>query len=359
MSPWNNSPTRRRGSVAGYLLIGLLLLTTIVIAVVAVLRIDLSGDQGNRLPRRAEYDIEKQKRIDPELIGYKRRESFSVAVEGASVVTFDDHGGPWVGGTGEVARLTPDGKVAARFSVNGPVRCLEVGKETVYVGFDDHVETFSTDGERLASWAPLGDRARVTALAVGPEFVFVADAGTKVVHRYDLKGAHLGRIGDKRIDPSVPGFVIPSPCFDLLLGEEGLLWVVNPGRHRVEAYTQEGAWEEPLTWGESAMLSKPRIAGFGGCCNPARLARLPDGGFVTAEKGILQVKDFDRDGKFRCVVTGPEAFTRSDAHVEETRPDHKPKVIDVGVDESGRVWVLDPNSETVRVFEKKGDGNEE
>ena len=358
MPRWNSRAFVRDGSVAGYLLVGLLLATTIVVAVVAVSHIDLSGDQGNRLPERAEYNIEKQKQIDPELIGYKQRESFPVGLDGSSVLTFDDHGEPWVGGSGEVARLTLDAKVASRFPVNGPVRCLAVGKETVYVGFDDHVETFSTEGERLAAWAPQGDRARLTSIAVGPEFAFVADAGNKVIHRYDLKGTHLGRIGDKRENPAVPGFVVPSPYFDLLLGEEGLLWVSNPGRHRVEAYTREGAWEEPLTWGASAMLSKPRIAGFGGCCNPARLARLPDGGFVTVEKGILQVKDFDRDGTFRCVVTGPDAFTRSDAHVEETRPDHKPKVIDVAVDGSGRVWVLDPNSGTIRVFERKGDGDE-
>ena len=352
MSPWNRGPART-GSIAGYLLIGLLLVTTIVVAVVAVMRVDVSGNQGNRLPKRAEYDIDRQKQIDSALIGYKQTRSHPVAVDSPSVIAFDDNDTLWIAGGKEIAKLTATGDITKRFSVSETPRCLAVRGSTIYVGFDHHVEVFSTTGESLASWTSLGDRARLTGIAVGDDHVFVADAGNKTIHRYDSQGKHLGKIGDKRETPGVPGFVVPSPYFAILLGDEGLLWVSNPGRHRVEAYTVEGTWEEPLTWGGSAMLQKPRITGFGGCCNPARLVRLPDGGFITVEKGILQVKDFDRDGNFRCVVTGPNAFTRSDAHIEETRTNHKPKVIDVAVDGKGRVWILDPNSRSLRVFEKQ------
>ena len=34
----------------------------------------------------------------------------------------------------------------------------------------------------------------------------------------------------------IPGFIIPSPYFDLLIGIYGKLWVVNPGLHSFENY---------------------------------------------------------------------------------------------------------------------------
>lgn len=348
-----NRRLRRPGSTVAYVLVGLLLATTLIVGAVAVLQIDLSGDQGNRLPRRAEYDIAAQKQIDPALIGYEQTASFAAGLENASLVTFDGEGTLWIAGEKEVAQVTSQGAVSHRFSVAAAPRCLAVHDGVVYVGCDDRVETFSSKGESAGSWPSLGERARITDIAVAEDRVFVADAGNKVIHRYTPRGDYLGRIGDRRDNPRVPGFVIPSPCFPLLFGDEGLLWVSNPGRHRVEAYTPEGDWEEPLSWGCAAMLSKPRIAGFEGCCNPARLRRLPDGGFVTVEKGVIQIKEFDRDGKFRCVVSGPAPFSRSSTHMEDARTDHKPKMIDLAVDGEGHVWVLDPNSESIRVFKKK------
>ncbi len=352
MSPQNRRLSKS-GSTAAYVLIGLLLATTLLVGGVAVLRIDLSGDPGNRLPRRAEYDIEARKRIDPALIAYEQTFSFPAVVENPSRAAFDDDGALWIGGEKEVAQVTAEGNSTHRFAVSSAPRCLAVRDGVVFVGYDDRLETFSPEGESTGSWPSLGERARLTDIAVSEERVFVADAGNKIIHRYNSRGKYLGGIGDKRENPRVPGFVIPSPCFPLLFGDEGLLWVANPGRHRIEAYTPEGGWEEPLSWGRSAMLSKPRIGGFEGCCNPTRLRRLPSGGFVTAEKGVIQVKEFDRDGNFQCVVTGPAPFSRSGSHMEDTRGDHKPKMIDLAVDDEGRVWILDPNSQSVRVFEKK------
>ncbi|MBM3243119.1 hypothetical protein FJZ31_43220, partial [Candidatus Poribacteria bacterium] len=44
------------------------------------------------------------------------------------------------------------------------------------------------------------------------------------------------------------------------------------------------------------------IDGFCGCCNPVNFAMLPDGRFVTCEKGLPRVKIYDADGTFSGVV---------------------------------------------------------
>jgi hypothetical protein len=176
--------------------------------------------------------------------------------------------------------------------------------------------------------------------------VFVADAGNRIVLRYDPAGKLLGKIGKRDPGRHILGFVIPSPHFDLALTADGLLRVVNPGAHRIEAYTLDGDLE--VFWGKHG----EGIEGFCGCCNPANLAILPDGRFVTSEKGIPRVKIYAADGKFVGVVAGPETLAPTETILEETRPDHKLPVFDVAADSRGRVLVLDPLAMKVRIFEK-------
>ena len=179
-----------------------------------------------------------------------------------------------------------------------------------------------------------GERARITSIAVDRSSIWVADAGARAVWRCDLEGKPLGRIGDKDPDRDIPGFNVPSPYFDLLMAPDGLLRVVDPGRHRIDAFTTKGDLE--LSWGKPTF----DLEGFSGCCNPSHLAMLPDGRFVTSEKGIPRVKVHDVDGTFVTAVVGTDGLDT------ETEP------CDVAVDSKGRILVLD--RATVRIFEPKG-----
>ncbi len=104
----------------------------------------------------------------------------------------------------------------------------------------------------------------------------------------------------------------------------------------MELYSPDGRLKR--SWGKTAFA----IDGFSGCCNPTHFALLPDGRFVTSEKGIPRVKIYAADGKFECVVAGREAF--------------EPDVVGLGVaaDAHGRILVLDPPARSVRVFVSKG-----
>jgi hypothetical protein len=88
------------------------------------------------------------------------------------------------------------------------------------------------------------------------------------------------------------------------------------------------------------------------------IALFPDGRFVTAEKGIPRVKVYSADGTFESVVVGPETLAPTATAAEETRPEHKLLAVDVAVDGSGRIWVLDPGARQLRVFEQKRTGGE-
>jgi hypothetical protein len=121
----------------------------------------------------------------------------------------------------------------------------------------------------------------------------------------------------------------------------------------MEAYTFEGDFE--LAWGEASM----GIEGFCGCCNPVNFSLLPDGRFVTSEKGLPRIKVYEADGAFAGVVAGPRDFDAnkraccSSAAVSAPLDDVsicQSGGIDVAADARGRVMALDPVDRVVRVF---------
>ena len=87
---------------------------------------------------------------------------------------------------------------------------------------------------------------------------------------------------------------------------------------------------------------------------PGGIALLANGNVVTAEKGIPRVKVYNNEGEFVCVVAGPEVLLPTRAANEETRSEHKLKVVGVAADSRGRVLILDPGIRSVRIFEPIG-----
>ena len=288
------------------------------------------------------YDISELRKIDPKLIQFEEGPAIEVGLNEPRGLALDASGRLYVAGDEAIrvfnARAPGAGDGSgqvAEFPLGGAPQCLAVAADgTLYVGLRDHVEVYGPKGALKAKWESLGPRAVITAIAVAANDVFVADAGGLVVLRCDLAGKVVRRIGRADKEKNIPGFVVPSPYFDLAVGPEGLLWAANPGRHRLEGYTFDGDLE--VSWGKASFA----IDGFCGCCNPTNFAILPDGRFVTSEKGLPRVKIYKADGTLESVVAPPERFQRLVAG------------LDLAVDSRGRILVLDPASKSVRVFTK-------
>jgi hypothetical protein len=217
----------------------------------------------------------------------------------------------------------------------------------LYTALTDRIELYSPTGEKISTWPPV-QSALLTSIAVGRQDVFAADALNKVVHRFDKNGNLQGRLGQKDAQRGIDGFVVPSPYFDVVLGRDGLLRATNPGRQRVEAYTADGHLE--WHWGTPSV----QIEGFSGCCNPIALAGLPDGTFVTGEKGLVRVKVHDDEGRLLGVVAGPHQLGwQGPIRVCEKIEECGSHGVDVAVDSQGRIYVLEQVRNTILIFEKK------
>lgn len=326
-------PESGRGGRWGRLAGGGVLLAVVAALVWAAWPKDRPAELGESF----RYDIASLKRVDPARLVGRERAPIPVPVDSPSALAVDGSNRLYVGGASEIAVLEPDGRLLRRWSVVSPVTCLaaDAGGGLV-VGHRSRIVVLAPDGSTRAAWDLPGSNAVLTAVAVAGEDVFAADAGQRLVWRFSRDGRLLGRIGDRNTERDFPGFVIPSPYFDLAIGPGGDLWVVDPGRHKLIQFSPAG--EAMSSWQREGM----DIEGFSGCCNPSHIAIRADGSFVTSEKGLVRIKIHAPTGALTGVLAGPDRFA------EETRG------IDLAVDGAGRILALDPVKAVILVFEAEG-----
>lgn len=270
------------------------------------------------------YCIDEFRKVDESLVRYHELQALVASKQiGAlrALAVFPD-GAVFVGGENGLQQLQMQ---HVPLLLKGGATCLAYDQTGMYWAKTNRIEC-----AREIAWNLPGEKAYITSIAVSDEYVFAADAGNRCIWRFNKSGE-----GDPFVIESPRGFVVPSPFFDIAITPEGTLWAVNPGRHSFEHYRPDGTLIEH--WEKVSM----QIEGFSGCCNPSHIALLPDGAFVTAEKGLARIKIHERDGSFRCVVAAPDQF---EAGITG---------LDLATDSDGKIYVLDPSRGVVRVFEEK------
>ena len=277
-----------------------------------------------------EYSLDEFRMVDPALIKYTEIDPILPTIGNGSALAISEDGILYIAGENAIQVVGEE-----TLPILGTPTCLTVNDDgTIYAGMRDHVVVIK-NGETEA-WPSPGEKAHLTSIDADFWYVYVADAGSRRIWRYKKEGGEAFEIGKKDWANGVRAFYIPSPYFDLAISPvDSSLWAVNSGHHALENYRPDGM---PLSKWESSGMS---IEGFSGCCNPSHFALMPDGGFVTAEKGLPRVKIHNYDGSLRCVVAAPDQF------------DEGVTGLDVAVGEDGLIYVLDPARNQVRVFEEK------
>ena len=315
-----------------FIIAGLVLLMIVIVIMVGDLFFSKKGDQKNPY----DYKLNELKKTDSNQTAYTEALSFRTGLEEIHALACGAGDRIYVGGSKGVEIFEKDGKPAGKFGFEGFASSLALDKKgNFFIGMQDHLEVFDPSGKLLKKWTSISPESFLTSIAVSDSFVFVADYGKRAVYRYDHEGRLINRIGEKDPQKKDPGFIVPSPYFDLALRNNHELWVANTGRHSMEQFSYDGSLNS--AWGEASMA----IEGFCGCCNPSHFAFLHDGSFVTSEKGIERVKVYSPKGEFQCIVAPPSAFS------EGTRG------LDLAVDSKDRIIVLDPERKLIRIFVKK------
>ncbi len=321
-----------------YTLRKILLLLSVAIAVaVAVMFIyGLPAKKCEGPNPECRYELASLKKTDPALLLQAGVAIINPSISNLTALAVDSADNIYIGSSCGIEILDAKGVRVGGFAVDATVRCLTVSLDgEILVGLNSHVEVYEKNGTRKAVWKSPDSRAGLTSIASSSNSVFVADYVNRIVWRYSRSGELLGRIGDKDDGQRKSGFVVPSAFFDVAVARDGSLWVVSPGQHRLEHFSAEGDFIK--FWGEFG-IDGPR---FCGCCNPSNFAIMPDGSFVTSEKHIVRVKVYDADGRFKGIVSGQEDWQKEAVG------------LDMAVDSKGRILVLDPQSNVVRLYLEK------
>jgi hypothetical protein len=314
----------------------------LLLAVVFLIAKDLftSSTQNDENP--TEYNIDKFRQIDPSKIGYQEIRQFNTGMDESQGIAIDESNKVYITGNKQVSIYDEKGAKTGGFRIDSSAHCLAIDNNNLYLGAGNLIEHYSTSGEKIKIWEAYNAKSFITSIAINGDFVYAADAENNLVLKYNKAGELMMTIGKRDTAKGVEGFVIPSLYFELAFGAFNDMWVVNPGRHRLENYSVKG--ELQSSWGTASM----DLEGFAGCCNPAHTTLLPNGEFVTYEKGLDRIKIYNQTGKFQCVVAGPESFTGS----SDLGCSLAAVVNDLATNKDGNIYVLDANNQ-VRVFAKK------
>ncbi|KAA3632467.1 MAG: hypothetical protein DWQ02_14725 [Bacteroidetes bacterium] len=272
------------------------------------------------------------KMIDPALIGYQQINVIETGLKDLTGVSVDENQQVFVCGKNQVTVFSSSGKKIMEFAIDSTANCIKVTDQHVYLAFGPQISQYSLNGTQISKWEAFNSNGYITSIAADNDFIYGADAISKRVLKYTINGEFVQEFGKKDPQKKSPGFIIPSLYFDIATGGFNDLWVVNPGYVRLENYSNDGKLR--TSWGEPSFEN----FGFSGCCNPVHMALLPDGSFVTYEKGVDKVKLFSPAGQFQSFVAAAGSFKgESDFQLGH----NKNLVKDMATDKTGLIYILD------------------
>jgi hypothetical protein len=256
---------------------------------------------------------------------------FSQSLRGIALDTKDRL---YAAGDSEVKVFDVLGALVRRWSTALPPYAVAASTDgSVWVGQMGQVEIFDGAGKLSRTWKDGMHFGCVTSIGFLKDSVLIGDSTQRCIHRFDTAGKSLNTIGKHN---PLGGLLIPNGVVDFGVDSQGVIHVANPGKHRVERYSPEGA-----LLGHMGKFTGPDPAGFSGCCNPTNVAIAGPGLLCVTEKAGPRAKIYDYAGQLITMI-------------ESAGFDPCTKNMDVAVDGSGHIFVSDPVKLAVFVFEPAG-----
>ena len=315
----------------------IIFLIILAIVIIAIMIADwYSKRPDNMEANKFEWSIDEFKNVPEELVLYKETKNFKLGFNKPAAITIEKNL-VYAVGDSSLKIINLSGKLLNEIDFGDSPNTVEVFNNNILAGFENRIVVLDKDLKPVKDFELNEENTYITSIAATDNEIFVANAGTRKIYRFSWDGELLNEIEGKVNDDVIHGFIIPSPYFDIDINDYGDLWVVNPGLHTLENYTAVGRLREH--WKASGNQTE----NFSGCCNPAHFCFLPDGSFVTSEKGLVRIKVYKPSGEFDGVVAPPTKF---EDKIEGQAPD-------VAVDNEGNIYALDFDRNVLRVFEKK------
>lgn len=250
-------------------------------------------------------------------------------------IALDKRGRLYAAGDSEVKVFGATGALIRRWSTALSSYSVAVdGGGGVWAGQTGQIEIFDSDGKPQKTWKDRVHLGCVTSIGFFQDSILIGDSLNRCIHRFNTESRYLNAIGN---DNPLRGLHIPNGVVDFGVDSQGVIHVANPGKHRVERYSLEGA-----LLGHMGKFTGSDPTGFSGCCNPTNVAITGRNRLCVTEKAGPRAKIYDYSGKLIAMI-------------ESNDFDPRAKNMDVAVDERGHVFLSDPVKLAVLEFEPGGD----
>lgn len=307
----------------------------LLVLIIGFMAKDLFDTKKPRNKNVYEYPINKLRHVDSSLINYSIINSYDFDNHVLKGVCIDDKDQLIVLSNKGISIFSEALMLKTFFPHINQATCVHFSKrKQILIGEKNKLFFFSSEGKLLKNIHISDEKCLITSITSDEENLFIADAGNKIIHRYDYQGKYINSIGTKNKEMGIRGFVLPSAYFDIQINREGDIWAANPGFHAFELFSKEGSLKS--SWERTSM----QVDGFSGCCNPSHFALLSNGSFVTSEKGIERIKIHDQTGNFQSIVAPPNDF------IEGT------KGIDLAVNSKDEIYLIDPVKSKINRYKK-------
>ncbi len=127
---------KRLGTTKIKILIGVLIGLAVVIAVVALVRLDTTGKKGSGLGKEYLYDVKDLAKIDPNLILYEESaQSLSTGFTDSHGIALDSQGSIYIAGDRAIRVFAQSGDLLNEIELTDIPRCLTVADDDkIYIG---------------------------------------------------------------------------------------------------------------------------------------------------------------------------------------------------------------------------------
>lgn len=270
--------------------------------------------------------------ISPDKFIPVTKNKLPISLKDARALAIDSEDNIYISGDNKIVVLDKNGTEIRRFKTAVTATALAISSENLlFAAFENRISVYSLNGKIQSEWPVIEPKSYITSLAISDKSLFAADAEQEVVHEFSIDGKIIKKIGssDKK---DISNFVHPSYFFDVAVDPDGMLWAANTGKHKLIRFDSDG--ETLSAWGKTSAA----VEGFCGCCNPSHFAIMPDGSFITTEKGIVRVKKYSPQGEFIGALAGPESFMQSSTGLE------------IAINSANEILVLEPAMQCIHVF---------
>ena len=242
-----------------------------------------------------------------------------------------------VGATNSVNILSSNGTESSKIELEFTPTAIELkktpGSNIIAMTDGQRIFILSKDSQQIIENYPAArPNSNITSMTITGDFIYCADGNSKLIWEYQRYNTANG---DLPVEPCPVGqndFVLPSAYFELANDTQSpnSIWAVSTGEHLLKLFTPPAS--NPVkSWG----IASFELKGFSGCCNPESFDILPDGQFVTCEKGAILIKIFDSGGKYVTLAADRHDFKRHQAFKELTFPN-----VQAG-DDNKTIYILD------------------